>query len=63
LEEEGLEEIPCEGKTFDPFKHEALMAEDHDEYENGKVIEELGKGYTLNSKVIKYSKVKVCKKK
>ena len=63
LKEEGLEEIPCEGKTFDPFKHEALMAEDHDEYENGKVIEELGKGYTLNSKVIKYSKVKVCKKK
>jgi len=63
LEEEGLEEIPCEGKTFDPYKHEALMAEDHDEYENGKVIEELGKGYTLNSKVIKYSKVKVCKKK
>jgi len=63
LEEEGLKEIPCEGKTFDPYKHEALMAEDHDEYENGKVIEELGKGYTLNSKVIKYSKVKVCKKK
>jgi molecular chaperone GrpE len=63
LEEEGLEEIPCEGENFDPFRHEALMAEDHDEYENGKVIEELGRGYTLNSKVIKYSKVKVCKKK
>ena len=62
LEEEGLEKIPCKGENFDPFKHEALMAEDHTEYENGKIIEELGKGYTLNSKVIKYSKVKVCKK-
>ena len=27
------------------------------------VMEELVKGYTLDSKVIKYSKVKVCKKK
>jgi molecular chaperone GrpE len=63
LEGEGLEEIPCEGENFDPFRHEALMAEDHVDYDNGKVIEELGKGYTLNSKVIKYSKVKVCKKK
>lgn len=62
LESEGLEEIPVEGEKFDPFKHEALMAEDHEDYENGCIIQELGKGYTLNSKVIKYSKVKVCKK-
>ena len=39
------------------------MVEDHDDYEEGMVIEELGKGYTLDSKVIKYSIVKVCKKK
>ncbi|MEN6329867.1 MAG: nucleotide exchange factor GrpE [Methanobacteriaceae archaeon] len=62
LESEGLEEIPAEGKKFDPFKHEALMAEAHEDYENGCIIQELAKGYTLNSKVIKYSKVKVCKK-
>ncbi|NYT18635.1 MAG: nucleotide exchange factor GrpE [Methanobacteriales archaeon] len=62
LESEGLEEIPTEGEKFDPFKHEALMAEAHDEYDNGCIIQELSKGYTLNSKVIKYSKVKVCKK-
>jgi molecular chaperone GrpE len=62
LESEGLEEIPVDGEKFDPFKHEALMAEDHEDYENGCIIQELGKGYTLNSKVIKYSKVKVCKK-
>lgn len=63
LEGEGLQEICVEGEKFDPFKHEALMVEDNEDYENGMVIEELGKGYTLDSKVIKYSKVKVCKKK
>lgn len=62
LEGEGLQEICAEGEKFDPFKHEALMVEDNQDYENGTVIEELGKGYTLDSKVIKYSKVKVCKK-
>lgn len=62
LEREGLQEICAEGEKFDPFKHEALMVEDNQDFENGTVIEELGKGYTLDSKVIKYSKVKVCKK-
>ncbi len=63
LEGEGLCEIESSGKKFDPYMHEALMVEDHDDYDDGTVIEELGKGYTLDSKVIKYSKVKVCKKK
>ncbi|MBU4534791.1 MAG: nucleotide exchange factor GrpE [Euryarchaeota archaeon] len=62
LEKEGLKEIPTQGEKFDPFKHEALMAEDHTEFENGMVIDELSKGYTLKDKVIKYSMVKVCKK-
>ncbi|MGC9517105.1 MAG: nucleotide exchange factor GrpE [Methanomicrobiales archaeon] len=62
LENEGLKEIPCAGEKFDPFKHEALMAEKHQDFENGMVIEELAKGYTLKDKVIKYSMVKVCKK-
>jgi molecular chaperone GrpE len=63
LEGEGLCEIDASGDKFDPYKHEALMVEDHKDYDEGIVIEELGKGYTLDSKVIKYSKVKVCKKK
>jgi molecular chaperone GrpE len=63
LEGEGLQQIQCEGEKFDPFKHEALMVEDSDDFEDGTVLEELAKGYTLDSKVIKYSKVKVCKKK
>ncbi len=62
LENEGLQEIPAEGEKFDPFKHEAMMVESSDDYDNGCIIQELSKGYILNSKVIKYSKVKVCKK-
>jgi len=62
LEKEGLEEIPAKGEKFDYSKHEALMAEDNEDFENGEIIDELMKGYTLKDKVIKYSKVKVCKK-
>ena len=62
LEKEGLEVIVAEGEKFDPFKHEALMAEASEEHENGEIIDELMKGYTLKDKVIKYSKVRVCKK-
>jgi len=62
LEKEGLEEIPAEGEKFDYSKHEALMAEASEDYENGEIIDELMKGYTLKDKVIKYSKVRVCKK-
>lgn len=62
LKKEGLEEIPAKGEKFDPFKHEALMVENNEEVDNGFIIEELMKGYTLKDKVIKYSKVKVCKK-
>ena len=62
LKKQGLTEIPSRGEKFDPFKHEALMTEKHEEYENGMITEELAKGYLLNDKVIKYAMVKVCKK-
>ena len=62
LEKEGIQPIPTKNEKFDPFKHEAMMAENNPEYENGMIIDELAKGYTLKDKVIKYSMVKVCKK-
>ncbi len=62
LRKEGLSEIPAEGEKFDPFQHEAVMVENHDEYEDGMIIEELSKGYRLNDRIIKHSIVKVCKK-
>ena len=62
LTKEGLEEIPAKGEKFDPFKHEALMVANDENVENGYIIDELMKGYTLKGNVIKYSKVRVCKK-
>lgn len=61
LEEQGLKHIPAEGKQFDPNLHEVLLQEESDK--DGKVLEELQKGYLLNDVVIRHSKVKVGKKK
>ena len=62
LEKEGLKEIPAIGEKFDPFKHEALLTVNSPDHENGEIVDELMKGYTLKDKVLKYSKVRVCKK-
>ena len=62
LAKEGVEEIPAKGEKFDLNKHEALMVQASDDVENGYVIEELMKGYMYKDKVLKYSKVIVCKK-
>ena len=62
LEKEGVSEIPAKGEKFDLNKHEALMVQKSDEVENGYIIDELMKGYMYKDKVLKYSKVIVCKK-
>ena len=62
LAKEGVSEIPAKGEKFDLNKHEALMVQESDDVENGYIIEELMKGYMYKDKVLKYSKVIVCKK-
>ena len=62
LAKEGVEVIPAKGEKFDLNKHEALMVQESEDIENGYIIEELMKGYTYKDKVLKYSKVIVCKK-
>ena len=61
LEKAGASEIAALGEEFDPNFHNAVMTEDSDEYESGKVTEVLQKGYVLNNKVIRPSMVKVAK--
>jgi len=61
LHSQGLKQIDCIGKKFDPYYHEALMTEESDKQEN-IILEEMQKGYMLNDKVIRHSKVKVSKK-
>ncbi|MDO5823125.1 nucleotide exchange factor GrpE [Methanobrevibacter sp.] len=62
LTKEGIEEIPAKGEKFDLNKHEAMMVQKSDDVENDYIIEELMKGYMYKDKVLKYSKVIVCKK-
>lgn len=56
LEMHGLTEIRALGEGFDPNLHEAVM---YDEGEEGKVVEELQKGYKLHDRVIRPTMVKV----
>lgn len=59
LEKSGLAEIEALGEDFDPNFHNAVMTEESEEYESGKISGVLQKGYTLNGKVIRPSMVKV----
>ncbi len=59
LEKSGLAEIPALGEEFDPNVHSAVMTEETEEYESGKVSGVMQKGYTLNGKVIRPAMVKV----
>jgi len=56
LEGQGLSEIKAVGETFDPNYHEAVLEIDGEE---GKVIEEIQKGYKLYDRVLRPTMVKV----
>lgn len=61
LENHGLKEVESLGEGFDPNKHSAVMTEESEEYETGKVCRVLQKGYELNGKVIRPAMVSVVK--
>ncbi|MDE0965439.1 MAG: nucleotide exchange factor GrpE [Candidatus Latescibacteria bacterium] len=57
----GLAEIEAVGQAFDPNLHEALAEVPSAEHEPGTVMEEMDKGYKLNDKVVRPSRVVVSK--
>ena len=57
----GLQPIECVGKKFDPNFHEVLCREECDR-EPDTVVNDIGRGYQLNSKVIRPSKVVIAEK-
>ncbi|MBD3208157.1 MAG: nucleotide exchange factor GrpE [Candidatus Nealsonbacteria bacterium] len=62
LKKEGVEEIECEGKRFDPALHEAVeMIDPEKGVESGVVVEEIQKGYVKKGEVLRPAKVKVSK--
>ena len=59
LEKLGVKPIEALGADFDPNIHNAVMQEETEEYESGKVWKELQKGYMLNDSVVRHSMVSV----
>ena len=60
LEQNGVKAIDSTGADFDTELHEAIaMIPATDESQKGKVIDTVMKGYTINDKVIRHSKVAV----
>lgn len=58
LKQKGLAEIKTENETFSTDFHEAISTVPAEKEEDkGKILEEIQKGYTLNDKVIRFSKV------
>lgn len=61
LKKAGLEDIEAVGQPFDPNFHEAMYELEDENKEPGIVIEELQKGYLLNSRLLRPAKVAVSK--
>ena len=60
LSEDDVEAFESKGDVFNPDFHEAIMSQNSKEKEN-IIIEEFEKGYKINDKIIRHSKVIVSK--
>jgi len=61
MNENGVEEIETVGKQFDPNIHEAVSAEETDEYPDGEILQEVRSGYKLNGRLLRPAQVIVAK--
>ncbi len=61
LKSHNVEQIKALGEKFDPNLHQAMMRKADDQVEDEIVLEEFQKGYQLNGRVIRPSKVVVNK--
>ncbi len=58
----GLEEVPAAaGLPFDPTVHEAVVAQEHDDYPEGAIIAVLEPGYLLHGRLLRPSRVIVAR--
>lgn len=61
LKSHGVEQIKALGEKFDPTHHEAIMQRGEPKKKEDIILEEFQKGYMLNGRVIRPSKVIVNK--
>ncbi len=63
LESEGVRPIEVKpGDPFDPMRHEAVLYEPAEGFEEGQIVEELQKGYQLGERVLRPTLVKVARR-
>ena len=61
LTDEGLEEIPAEGRPFDYHVHDAMASHEDPDVTEETVAEVLLKGYRLKDEVLRHAKVVVAR--
>ena len=61
FERNGIEQINCLNKKFDPNFHQAMLEIDDDSKEAGTIIQEIQKGYTMKERLLRPSLVGITK--
>lgn len=59
--EQGLEELVTEGKEFDPALHDAVSQTESTSVPEGRILQELRKGYRLKDRLLRPATVVVAK--
>jgi molecular chaperone GrpE len=62
LAESGLEEIDASGKPFDPLWHEAVSQRETPDVPEGRVVQQIRKGYKLRDRLLRPAAVIVARK-
>jgi molecular chaperone GrpE len=61
LKTHGVEPIEAVNEKFDPERHEALLRKSEPDKQDDMVLEEFQKGYTLNGRILRPSRVAINK--
>lgn len=61
LQKWGVEQMEVIGVTFDPSRHEALLHVESDSEAEGRVCQEIRRGYVLRDRVLRVAQVAVSK--
>jgi len=62
LSRHGVRQIDSIGKSFDPMYHEAIMQIESADKDDGSIVEEIQKGYSINNRVLRPARVIVTRK-
>jgi molecular chaperone GrpE len=61
LDKNGVQAVKSVGEAFDPQLHEAVATVDSADAQDGTVVDEVQKGYTLNGRLLRPSRVRIAR--